>query len=225
MESSNKIDNGEIAEKLFSEFNDSASSLDFVDVSDFENLEISTEQKKESSFFDTEIKTETSNSTSSVIETAQESEPLKNGTLQDFFTKKSAVDMFDVVFSRVATLGIRQFSNKKVVVDDFKLKPDEKEVLKDPLYRVLGEIRMDLENPYSALAFAMFTIYGVKLMEIFSGNNEIEATTKAERKKEGTLPNVPRGTSTGSVYVAKWKRGSDGKLLKDANGNKIANNG
>jgi hypothetical protein len=122
----------------------------------------------------------------------------QQGTISSMFTPESAINVFDVVMSRLATLGGR-YAGYEIAVSDMKLNASEKATLKPHLFEVLKQLKLTNGNPFTVFAIVVCSIYGAKVLE---------AVEISKPKKES----VSRGTSE-TVEKKKDGRGRPKKVV------------
>lgn len=88
----------------------------------------------------------------------------QNGTISSMFTPESAINVFDVVMSRIATLGSK-WAGYEINVSDMKLTASEKATLKPHLFEVLKQLKLTNGNPFTVFAIVTISIYGAKVLE------------------------------------------------------------
>lgn len=165
--------------------------------------------------------TETSANTSTRDSESEDTEEDRNGTgatdnggISGFLSPDLIIPVADVVLSRLFTILTVRFTPLKCEVKDFKLDAQERAALKRPVKRYLESLEIQEQSPLTELLICVGMIYGGKLAMLTPKNKEAVENAKPEKKSSA---------KTGSNYVPKYLRGSDGKVLKDEKGEKVLN--
>lgn len=145
-------------------------------ISEFEKLQKKTEIKTQAEQIENEENSENE---------FAESETKTSESISEHITGELAVNLFDVVFSRLFSVG-SNMAGMKTDYKDFKLDANEKKSLVKPLDAVIKKYGFSELSPEWQLGIIIISIYGVK----FAG-----AVEKSKERKPKTVESVPRGTN------------------------------
>lgn len=103
----------------------------------------------------------------------EQSQTTTKVTLDTLVSGSVLVNTFDKIMSVIVPLGINKFTDFKIKPSDVAATKDEKKVLEPVVTECAKTLPIDFSNPWVALVFCVFGIYGGKVAEKINFSDDI----------------------------------------------------